>query len=319
MDEKVLQDVAASPAIQEPSLPETKIHKKSKTKKSPEHSLTEIPFEVPPALFEQRGRIFSVINQKGGCGKTTTTINLGAGLVLEKFQVLLIDLDPQANATMGLGLHLAPEEKTAHDLFTNPAVVPSDLIRPTSLDNLHIIPSSWRISSLITELPKTNNWEYLLRGFLRSLKPLYHYILIDCPPALNALTVNALTASEDMIIPLQTHYYALEGMKELFLTAHSIREKLNPHLKSGKILPTLFDRRTKISHEMLAAIRTYFSDQVFETIISVNVRLIESVMLGQSVLTYAPDSKGAADYRALCRELVCQEAGIARPNPSPQI
>lgn len=270
-------------------------------------------FEVPSSLYDRRGRILSIINQKGGCGKTTTAINVGAGLALEKFQVLLIDLDPQANATMGLGLHLTPEEKTAYDLFTNPEISPSDLIRPSTLENLHIIPSSWLISSLITELPKTKNWEYALRGFLRPLKQLYHYILIDCPPALNALTVNALTASEDMIIPLQTHYYALEGMKELFLTAHAIREKLNPHLKSGKILPTLFDRRTKISHEMLGAIRNYFSDQVFQTVVGVNVRLIESVMLGQPVLTYAPTSKGAMDYRAVSRELIRQEAGIEQP------
>lgn len=270
-------------------------------------------FEVPSSLYDRRGRVLSIINQKGGCGKTTTAINLGAGLALEKFQVLLIDLDPQANATMGLGLHLVPEEKTAYDLFANSEISPSDLIRPSTLENLHIIPSSWLISSLITELPKIKNWEYLLRGFLRPLKQLYHYILIDCPPALNALTVNALTASDDMIIPLQTHYYALEGMKELFLTAHAIREKLNPHLKSGKILPTLFDRRTKISREMLGAIRNYFNDQVFETVIGVNVRLIESVMIGQPVLTYDPVSKGAMDYRAVSRELILQEAAVAQP------
>jgi len=296
----------------ETSVPETKTPQPKKSKDHPAFAIE--PFEVPPALYELSGRIFSILNQKGGCGKTTTAINLGAALALEKFRVLLIDLDPQANATMGLGLHLTPEEKTAYDLFAYSSTAPSDLIRPTSLENLHIIPSSWQISSLVTELPKSNNWEYLLRGFLRSLKPLYHYILIDCPPALNALTVNALTASEDILIPLQTHYYALEGMKELFLTAHSIREKLNPLLKNGKILPTLFDRRTKISHEMLAAIRNYFSDQVFDTVIDTNVRLIEAVVLGQPIFTYAPESRGAIEYRALAHELICQEAGIAKLN-----
>ena len=265
---------------------------------------------LSPNLLEIRGRTFSVINQKGGCGKTTTAINLGASLAKVGLQVLLIDLDPQVNATLGVGLQLAPEEKTVYHLFKEPNASPSDLIRSTSFENLFVIPGSRFLSSLAVELLQHSNWEYLLRSYLRPLKASYHYILIDCPPALNALTVNALTASDDMIIPLQTHYFSLEGMKELFLTVQSVRERLNPLLNAGRILPTLFDRRTRITREILESIRDYFKDQVFETVIRSNIRLVESVMHGQPALSYDPTSRGARDYQDLCLEFLQKEAAL---------
>jgi chromosome partitioning protein len=268
------------------------------------------PFAAPPESYEQTGRTYAVINQKGGCGKTTTAVNLGAALAIEKFQVLLIDLDPQANATLGLGFRLESEEKTVYDLFKNPSLPFSDLIRPTYQANLHMIPSSSLLSPLAADLLKMTNWEYILRSYLRPFRQSYHFILIDCPPALNAIAINALTASQNMIIPLQTHYYALEGRKELFLTARLVREKLNPLLKNGKILATLYDKRTKINREMLEGIRNYFKDQVCDTVIRINVKLIEAVMHGESVLTYAPDSRGAEDYRALARELILEESRL---------
>ena len=265
-------------------------------------------FQIPEELFQKRGRTLSIINQKGGCGKTTTAINLAASLAEIGFQVLLIDLDSQANATLGLGLRLEPTEKTTYHLFKENWLVASDLIRPTYIENLHVFPASRAVSALAAELLSIQNWEYLLRSYLRPIKPLYHYILIDCPPALNALSVNALTASDDLIIPLQTHYFSLEGMKELFVTVQTVREHLNPLLKNGMILPTLFDKRTRINREMIQSIRDYFKEQVLETPIRVNVKLIESVMQGQAVTTYDPLSKGAEDYRALARELVRKEA-----------
>ena len=267
-------------------------------------------FVIPSELFARRGRTFSIINQKGGCGKTTTVINLGASLAKEGLDVLLIDLDPQANATVGLGLRLESESKTAYDLFKNPNVSPFNLIHPTSLDHLHIVPSSRLLASLAVELLKSSNWEYLLRSYLRSVKQSYHYLFIDCPPALNALTVNALTASEEMIIPIQTHYFSLEGMKELFLTVQSVRERLNPLLGNGMILATLFDKRPKITQAMLCSIRDYFKERVFETVIGVNVRLVESVMHGQPALVYDPRSRGAREYQALARELIRKETAL---------
>lgn len=278
--------------------------------------LKEVPsFQIPQEFFERRGRILSVINQKGGCGKTTTAINVSAALSREGFQVLVIDLDAQANATIGFGIQLDPQEKNIYHLFKERSLQAADLIRPTYLERLHLIPSSRSVAALAAELLTVSNWQYLLRGHLRTLQTLYHYILIDCPPALNALTVNALTASEDMVIPLQTHFFSLEGMKELFVTVQGVRQYLNPLLKNGMILPTLYDRRTKISKEMLLAIREYFTEQVLETVIGINVRLIESVMQGKSVLTYDPTSSGARDYHSLARELIRRELSTLTPAP----
>lgn len=265
-------------------------------------------FVVPPDLFDKKGRTLSVINQKGGCGKTTTAVNLAAGLAKEGFKVLLIDLDAQANATLGHGLRLGDDEKTVYDLFKHDSISPEEVIRATSTENVWLLPASRLLSDLAVELLEAKNWEYHLRSFVQPLKPNYHYILIDCPPALNALTVNALTASDEMIIPLQTHYFSLEGMKELFLTVHAVQEKLNPFLKNGLILPTLFDSRPKITREMLQSVRDYFKDQVFETVIHVNIRLVESLMHGQSVFSYDPRSRGAKDYEAFARELIKKDA-----------
>lgn len=262
---------------------------------------------VPEELFQIKGKIFSVINQKGGCGKTTTAINLGANLAQEGFQVLLIDLDPQMNATLGLGVRLEPTQKNVSHLFTDPSLAPTEIIHNLAIEHLSLIPGARALYSYAMELLGIKNWEYLLRSFLRPLRSFYHFILLDCPPALNALTVNALTASDDMIIPIQTHYFSLEGMKELFLTVQSVRERLNPRLGRGKILATIYDRRTKINQEMLQSIRDYFKDRVFESVIHNNVRLIESVMHGLPIGIYAPHSRGAQDYLSLCHELLRKE------------
>ena len=276
-------------------------------------------FKIPSELFEKKGRIFCVIYQKGGCGKTTTTINLGAGLALEGLDVLLIDLDAQANTTLGVGVRLTPEERNVYHLFkesifkeSNPAL--ADLIRPTTVEHLSVLPASRLLAQLAIELPEERDWEYRLRNHLRTIKDSYHYILIDCPPALNALTVNALTAADEVIIPLQTHYFSLEGMKELFLTIHSVQERLNPLLRSGRILPTLFDRRAKVNRQMLQSIRDYFKEQVLDAVIHTNVRLVESSMQGEPVFSYDAKSRGAEDYRALTHELITKDALIFSEN-----
>lgn len=271
----------------------------------------ESSFKPSPDLFENKGRVFSIINQKGGCGKTTTAINFGAGLAKEGFEVLLIDLDPQTNATAGVGVRLEAQEKTVYDLFKEPDLATSQVVCSTCLEHLSILPGSPSLSSLAIELLSVTNWEYSLRSFLRPFKSSYHFILVDCPPALNALTLNALTASDDMIIPLQTHYFSLQGMKELFITVQKVREKLNPLLKEGRILPTLFDRRTRINREMLESIRDYFKERVFETVIHTNVRLIEAVLHGQPIQMYSPESRGARDYQDLSREFLRKEAEVS--------
>ena len=284
----------------------------------PSEEFSPNPSAFARELFQHSGRTFSVINQKGGCGKTTTAINLSAALAQEGFQVLLIDLDAQANATLGLGVQIAPEEKTIAQVFQGEVVDPFEIIRTTSFQNLSLIPSSRILAPVSVDVLKLPNWEYLLRSFLRSFKSHYHFILIDCPPALNALTVNALTASDDMIIPLQTHYFALDGMKELFLTVQSVRERLNPLLKMGLILPTLYDQRTRIHREILHSIREYFKEQVLETVIHGNIRLVESAMHAQPVLSYDPACKGAKDYQALAREILRHEAACLSAEVQPQ-
>ena len=275
----------------------------------------ELPFVVSPHLFQRKGRVFSVINQKGGCGKTTTAINLSAALAGEGFEVLLIDIDAQANSTLGYGVRLGPDEKTVYDVFRESIFVdtnrsPFDLIRKTATPRVSLLPSSKFLASLANEILSSKDWEYILRQYLATVKESYHYVVIDCPPALNALTVNALTASDEMIIPLQTHYFSLEGMKELFLTVRSVQEKLNPLLKSGLILPTLYDKRARVNRDMLESIRNFFKDKVLESFIRINVKLVESVMHGEPVMTYDPSSRGAEDYRKLAREVIQKDEAI---------
>lgn len=265
------------------------------------------PFKISPELFQTRGRIFSVMNQKGGCGKTTTTVNLSAALAKLGFQVLAIDLDPQMNASLGLGIRPEEGAKTIYDLFKNPNLSPFDAVQSTSVENFHIIAGSRGLSSLAVEIMDQPGWESQFKNFARSLKQFYHFIFIDCPPALNALTVNSLAASDDIVIPFQTHYFAMEGMKELFITVDSVREKYNPGLRGGNILPTMFDKRPKLTREILESIRGYFKERVFDTVIRNNVKLMESSMHGYPVLVYDPASNGAKDYQALAEELLRRE------------
>ena len=273
-----------------------------------------IAFEIPEELFQTRGRVFSVMNQKGGCGKTTTAVNLSAALARLGFRALVIDLDPQMNASLGLGIRAEEGGKTVYDLFKNPNLSAFDLVQNTSVENFYIIPSSRQLASLAVEIMGQPGWESQFKTLLRALKQFYHYIFIDCPPSLNALTVNSLAASDDLIIPFQTHYFAMEGMKELWITVDAVREKLNPALKPGNILATLFDKRPKLTREILESIRGYFKERVFETVIRNNVKLMEASMHGYPVLVYDPSSNGAKDYGALAQELVRRE--IAHLFPS---
>lgn len=287
---------------------------KAKKPKIAEPVEPEVPFTFSEELFQKKGRVFSVMNQKGGCGKTTTAINLAAGLAQEGFEVLLIDLDAQANATLGYGVRPAAEDWTMYHIFRNDGSRDvRSVIRKTEVERVSVAPSSKHLSQIAGELLEMKDWEYLLRQFLDTVKEDYHYVVIDCPPSLNALTVNALSASDQIVIPLQTHYFSLEGMKELFLTVRSVQEKLNPLLRNGLILPTLFDKRARINRDMLESIRNYFKDKVLDSVIHTNVKLVESVMHGQPAMTYDPLSRGARDYRALSRELISKDEAFFGP------
>ena len=319
----VVHEPAAAPSQETVVSSKTKKAKKAKPARkisararTAQDILAEEPFNAPSAFFEKKGRVISVINQKGGCGKTTTSINLAAGLALEGFKVLLIDIDAQANSTLGYGLRLEATEKSVYHVFresiyADPEATPFSLIRKTALVNVFVLPSSRFLTTLAAELIESKDWEYLLRNYLAQVKSAFHYVIIDCPPALNAITVNALTASDEMLIPLQTHYFSLEGMKELFISVRSVQEKLNPLLKNGLILPTLFDKRARVNREMLQSIREYFKDKVLDTVIHMNAKLMEASMHGEPTLTYDPSSRGAKDYRALAREIISRDATLS--------
>ncbi len=314
-----MQEAPASAPASVPAPPARKsVSAKKRIARRPkvsEPAVPEAPFEVPEALFRRKGRVFSVINQKGGCGKTTTAINLAAGLAAEGFEVLLIDIDAQANATLGYGLRLAPEERTVYHLFREYGNGAAALIRRTKTPRVSLLPSSKFLASLASDMLQLKDWEYILRQALTGVKESFHYVVIDCPPALNALTVNALTASDETIIPLQTHYFSLEGMKELFLTIRSVQERLNPLLKSGLILPTLYDKRARINRDMMESIRNYFKDKVLDSVIHCNVKLVEAAMNGEPAVTFDPSSRGAQDYRALSREVIRKDEALFDGKP----
>ncbi len=246
----------------------------------------------------------AVMNQKGGCGKTTTAVNLSACLAELGCRTLLIDMDPQAHATLGLGLRGDDLSVTIYHALKQDGIPLSQVVQPTYHPNLKLAPANTLLASLQVELVDRPGRERVLRDRLEEVMPWFNFIFIDCPPSLNLLTLNALTAATHVIIPVQTHYLSLDGMRELFKTIQVVRSEFNPQLEIRGILPTLFDRRTRMNRAMLETIRQYFKDQVFETAIHLSSPLTECPMLGQPVTRYAPQSRGAEDYRRLAEELL---------------
>lgn len=247
--------------------------------------------------------IYSVVNQKGGVGKTTTTVNLGAYLALEGHRVLLIDFDPQANTTSGVGIHEDKITSTIYDVLSNKCPI-VDAIHPTSVENLHLLPACADLAAIEIELASEDNKAFYLKKLLEPLQSVYEYIVIDCPPALGVLTINALVASEKVIIPLQCEYFALEGLTRLLNTLQMVTKGLNPSLKMEGIVLTMFDSRTALSFEVEREAREHFGDKVFETLIPRNVRLSESPSHGLPIIYYAPESKGAKAYHKLAKEII---------------
>jgi chromosome partitioning protein len=257
------------------------------------------------------GRIIAVANQKGGVGKTTTSINLAAALALEGHRTLLVDADPQGSSTTGIGVQASEIAATTYDLLVAEQLA-SNLIHRTRLPSLDVIPATRDLVGAEIELVGLPRREFRLRDRLITLTAPYAFALIDCPPSLSLLTVNALCAANGVLVPLQAEYYALEGLTALLDTVARIRETLNPGLELDGLVLTMFDGRNSLAQQVQSEVRTHFGGQLFRTVIPRNVRLSESPSHGLSVLEYDPKSRGAVAYRALARELGGQHAATAQ-------
>ncbi len=255
------------------------------------------------SVYSVKMKTIAIANQKGGCGKTTTAMNLAAALAKRGNKVLIIDLDPQAHSTLGLGHDPDELGKTVYDALTNVQVAITRVIISTKIERLSLAPSSILLSGVEFELATVHGREFVLNQQLSSINSNYDIGVIDCPPSLGLLTLNALSASSDIIIPVQTHYYALEGLRQLLETIEIVRERFNHDLKILGVLLTLVDSRTTLSRQIQRQMREFFGDLVFDTVIHRTVRLAEAPSAGESILTYAPESKGAVEYRSLAEEI----------------
>ena len=248
-------------------------------------------------------KVISICNQKGGVGKTTTAINLSSGLALEGFKTLLIDIDPQSNATGGLGIDKNSVRKSTYDLFMKRLGL-GELTVPTPAQDLDLVPSNIELTGAEVELVNEPNREERLKDALDSARNRYKYIFIDCPPSLSLLTVNGLTASDSVIIPLQCEYYALEGISQLLETINLVKRNLNLSLEIEGVLLTMADFRTNLSRQVIAEAKRFFKDKVYETIVPRSIRLSEAPGFGQPIFLYDNNSVGARKYSELVREFI---------------
>lgn len=254
-------------------------------------------------------RIYAFANQKGGVGKTTTTVNLGAYLADAGRSVLVIDADPQANATSSLGIDATGLEYSIYDALIGRASL-ADVIMSTALARLDLAPSAPALAGAEVEMVSMMAREHLMRKMLNGVASHYEYVLIDCPPSLGLLTLNALTAARNgVVVPIQCEYLALEGLGRLWHTIQLVRENLNPHLTISGMVLTMFDPRTNLSTQVVNEVRKHFAEQTYQSIIPRSIRLSEAPSYGQTILTYAPTSAGAAAYAALAQEWLAREEG----------
>lgn len=250
--------------------------------------------------------MIAIANQKGGVGKTTTSVNLGACLATLGKRVLLIDIDPQGNTTSGVGINKADVENCIYDVIIND-VAPRDAIQSTAIEGLDIIPATIQLAGAEVELVPAISRELRLKNAIEQIKQGYDYILIDCPPSLGILTINSLTAANSVIIPIQCEYYALEGLSQLLNTVRLVQKHLNTSLQIEGVLLTMLDARTNLGLQVIEEVKKYFQDKVYRTIIPRNVRLGEAPSHGKAIITYDARSKGAEVYLELAKEVVSYE------------
>lgn len=249
------------------------------------------------------GRIIAVANQKGGVGKTTTTINLSACLAEQDQKVLVIDVDPQGNTTSGLGIDKNNTENTVYELMLGEASI-DDCIYKSVMDDLDVIPSNVNLAGAEIDLIDIDDREYILKKIVNSLKEKYDFILLDCPPSLSMLTVNAMTAANTVLVPIQCEYYALEGLSQLIRTINLVKQKLNPELEIEGVVFTMYDARTNLSLQVVENVKANLKQTVYKTIIPRNIRLAEAPSHGLPINLYDSKSAGAESYRLLAEEVI---------------
>lgn len=249
------------------------------------------------------GRIIAIANQKGGVGKTTTSINLSACIAAKGKKVLVIDIDPQGNTTSGYGIEKNDLENTIYELILGDCSV-EDCILKNVIPNVSILPSNVNLAAAEIELIGVERKEYILRNEIDWVKDRYDYIIIDCPPSLSLLTVNAMTTADSVLVPIQCEYYALEGLSQLIHTVNLVKERLNPDLEMEGVVFTMYDSRTNLSAQVVENVKSHLKQKVYDTLIPRNIRLAEAPSYGQPINIYDPKSTGAESYLALADEVI---------------
>lgn len=258
------------------------------------------------------GRVIAIANQKGGVGKTTTSVNIAASIAISEFKTLLIDIDPQANATSGFGLEVNDEiDNTFYQVMVKGGNI-EDAIRPSSLGYLDVLPSNVNLVGMEVELVNMRDREYVMQKALKEIRNRYDYIIIDCPPSLGLITLNSLTAADSVLIPVQAEYYALEGLGKLLNTISIVRKHLNPKLEIEGVLVTMYDARLRLAAQVAEEVKKFFKDKVYKTYIRRNVRLSEAPSHGKPALLYDAQCIGSKDYLDLAQEIFEKDGNIAK-------